>query len=67
MSWSFFLKIEKINVKNYATMETTFSNLKINKPFSISPQRQLNAEKFLVSPDLNFVVLIADIDEDGAK
>lgn len=30
-------------------------------------QRQLNAEKFLVSPDLNFVVLIADIDEDGAK
>ncbi|XP_031634021.1 dipeptidyl aminopeptidase-like protein 6 isoform X2 [Contarinia nasturtii] len=29
--------------------------------------RQLNAERFLVSPDLNFVVLIADIDDDGAK
>ncbi|XP_055300949.1 inactive dipeptidyl peptidase 10 isoform X4 [Sitodiplosis mosellana] len=29
--------------------------------------RQLNAEKFLVSPDLNFIVLIADIDQDGAK
>lgn len=26
----------------------------------------MNAEKFIVSPDLNFVVLLSDLDEDGA-
>lgn len=30
-------------------------------------QRQLNAEQFIVSPDLNYVALIADIDQDGSR
>lgn len=33
----------------------------------VPQQRQLNAEKYIVSPDTNFVVLIADIGEDGAR
>lgn len=50
----------KLFRRNWSDIQTK------NKPF-LSLQRQLNAEKYLVSPDLNFVVLIADIDEDGAK
>lgn len=34
---------------------------------SLNPQRQLNAEKYLVSPDTQFVVLLADVDADGAR
>lgn len=35
--------------------------------FFINLQRQLNAEKFIVSPDLNFVVLLSDCVDDSAR
>lgn len=35
--------------------------------FYVCSQRQLNAEKYLVSPDTQFVVLLADVDEHGAR
>lgn len=53
----------KQNVEHFNNWIWCFSSLFLVFPW----QRQLNAVKFLVSPDLNFVVLIADIDEDGAK
>lgn len=64
------LEVETLTVKVLMTNSTFVSEL-ITNSIHISKQmllqRQLNAEKFLVAPDLKYVLLLADGSLSGSK